>query len=184
MKYTHRLHQFTKTRCWEIREDGLGFVDENDREGLIPWRSVSHVRLRFEPSRAETRRYAMRIKAGIEYTITNIHYRGIMDFQEQSLEFAHFVHAFHDMLQRKNPNVIYRSGSTLPAYIANVLLSIFVLLLLLVIGYFFLRSGLYGLVAVKTAILLFYIPTMLVLLRKNRPRRYDPSDIPVDLIPA
>lgn len=184
MTYTQRLHQFTKSRSWEIRQDGLSFVEENDREGLIPWTSITAIRLRFEPSRAETRRYAMRIKAGVEYTITNVNYRGIMDFEEQSAEFAEFVHELHNMLSQKNPSVVYRSGSTLPAYIANVLLSVFVLLILLVIGYIFLRSGLYGIVAVKTVIILFYIPTMLVLLKKNRPRPYDPTDIPSDLIPA
>ncbi len=184
ISYTQKLNHFSKTTKWQLHEKGLIMTEDGGVEWKIPFGNITSVRLRFEPSRAETRRYAMRIQAGRELTLTNINYRGFMDFEEQSEDFNAFVYAFHEALRRANPNATYKAGSTLGAFIGNVILNVFVLTLLVGVGIFFITTGMWGIAAVKAAIILFYVPIMLIQLKKNFPKSYDPAHIPPELKPA
>jgi hypothetical protein len=184
ISYTHRLNAFTKPTTWQLHEKGLIMTEEGGQEWKIPFKNITAVRLRFEPSRAETRRYAMRIQAGRELAITNINYRGVMDFEEQSEAFTAFVTAFHEALHAANPDATYRAGSTMGAYIGNVILNVFVLSVLIGVAIWLITTGMWGIFAVKAAIILFYVPVMLIQLKKNFPKSYNPDDIPTDLKPA
>ena len=61
MKYRQRLHQFTKARTWETNETELCWSEDDGNSGVIPYSEIRSVRLRFEPTRVEQDRYAMRI---------------------------------------------------------------------------------------------------------------------------
>ena len=184
MKYTQRLHQFTKTRTWEANETELSWSDEDGRSGVIPYSEIQSVRLRFEPSRAEKNRYAMRIYTPQEWVITNINFRGIMDFEDQSDDYAAFVEDFHRQLAPVNPKTRFLAGSTMGAWIGNFVISVFVLIVLLGIALLALMGGLIWLVAVKAAILIFYIPVMVRLILKNKPASYEPMRLPAQHRPG
>ena len=183
MKYTQRLNQFTPTRTWTLTPKALQWHDDKGASGEIELSKVKEVRLRFEPSRAETRRFAMHINAGTTTTITNINYRGVMDFEARSDEFRNFVIAFHKALASTNPSVIYHQGSTTGAYIGNVLLSLFVFGIIIFAFFFFLFAGVVWVALVKLVIILALIPTLIRFLKRNRPGTYRPDDIPAELLP-
>ena len=185
MEYEQRLHQFTATKTWEIREDALVWRDDKGGKGGIRFSEIKLVRLRFQPTRVERRRFALVIQIpGETCQITNIHYRGVMDFEERSDDFTRFVEVFHEYLVVANPDVIYRSGSTIPSYIFNVVISIFVLLVILGVGLIAVFSGIIWLVAIKIALVIFYLPTLYKVLVKNKPMTYDPLNIPDHIKPS
>ena len=89
MQYEQRLHQFTSTKTWEIRPDALVWHDDKGEKGGIRFSQIKLVRLRFQPTRVERRRIALLIQVpGQTCQITNIHYRGVMDFEERSEDFT------------------------------------------------------------------------------------------------
>lgn len=182
MDYTQRLNQFTPERTWQLGDSGISWRDENS-QGSIEFSAIKEVRLRFEPTRAERRRFAMRLKDGNIHLLTNIHYRGPMDFADQSNEYRAFVTAFHNRLSAANPAVRFKRGSTPGAYLGNSILTLFVLLVLMGAGVYFLMAGIFWLAGVKLLIILFYLPTVFRLLIRNKPGRYDPHHIPPALLP-
>lgn len=184
MEYTQKLHQFVPERTWQVGDTELSWHDAKGQSGRIPYASVKSVRLRFEPSRAERRRYAMRIDAIPQAAITNIHYDGIYDFKDQSETYRPFVEAFHEKLLKANPNVQFRSGSTPFAYVGNILLTIWIFAMLAIAAMFLFAIGLTWLVVLKLAIIIFFLPALFRLLKKNKPSTYDPLDIPEDLAPS
>lgn len=184
MDYTQRLHQFVTERTWTVGDDALTWRDVKGGGGRVPYSAIRSVRLRFEPTRAERRRYAMRIDAGTELAITNIHYAGIYDFKDQSEMFRPFVEAFHTKLKAANPNVKYLSGSTPAAYVMNILLTIWIFAMLAIAAIFLFSIGVGWLVAVKVGLILFFMPALFRLLKKNKPSTYDPQHIPESLVPS
>lgn len=184
MDYTQKLHQFVPERTWHVDDKALSWLDVKGGVGRIPFETIRSVRLRFEPTRAERRRYAMRIDAGTEVAVTNIHYAGIYDFKDQSDSYRPFVEAFHRALSTANPNVKYHSGSTPFAYVMNILLTIWIFAMLAIAAMFLLATGLIWLVVIKLGIIVFFLPALFRLLKKNKPSTYEPLDIPDSLVPS
>ena len=184
MKYQQRLHQFTSKKTWEITPNALSWSDDKGLKGRIPFAHIRRVRLRFQPTRVERRRFALVIEVpGETHQITNINYRGVMDFEDQSDEFTPFVDLFHQKLVAANPDVAFRSGSTPAAYVLNALLSAFIVAVILGVALFAVMSGIIWLIAIKVVIIIFYVPTLIKLLITNRPMRYDPLNIPPHIVP-
>ncbi len=184
MQYTQRLNQFKRPTVWTILPDALSGTDDKNQTRHIPFASIRRVRLRFEPTRQQPNKYAMHIEGGDFATITNINYRGIADFEDQSAEYTNFVRAFHEAVTASGAEPEFASGSTPGAYLANILMSVFILTVLAGVGFLALTAGILWLVAVKALIILFYIPNLLRLLKKNKPGQYRPDHLPEQHLPS
>lgn len=165
ISYTQRQTPFAGPCTSQLHEKGLIPSEEAGQQITITFTNVTSAKLRFEPTRVETRRYAMLITAGRDYTLTDINYRGIMDFEAQSDAYNIFIDAFHNRLAAANPDVSYSAGSTPAAFAGNVIASRIVVALLIGIGIFLLTSALYAIVAIKLLLLAFYVPVMLLRLK-------------------
>lgn len=183
MTYTQKLHQFEPRKTWSLGENELIWEDEKGQSRSVPYSDIRSVRLRYEPTRAERRRFAMRIDAVIELTITSIDYRGIYDFKDQAEDYREFVTAFHEKLHARNPNVKYLSGSKPFTYVLNWLLTFWILFMIAIAAFILMSSGLIWLVVVKLGLVIFFLPALFKLLNRNRPSSYDPTDIPKRLLP-
>lgn len=184
MQYVQRLHQFKKPAVWTILPDALSWTEGSDLTRHIPYASIRRVRLRFEPTRQQPNKYAMHIEGSSFATITNINYRGFSDFEDKSAEYTDFVRAFHDAIDASGATPDYFAGSTPGAYIANIILSVFILTVLAGFGFLALTAGILWLVAIKALIILFYIPNLLRLLKKNKPTRYTSDELPEQHLPV
>lgn len=181
-KYIHRLNAFKPTVTWDVTETGLVWSDDKGGAGEIPWDKIKSVRLRAEPSRAETRRVALHIYTPIDHTITNIHYKGPMNFQAQKDEFRDFVLAFHTTFPKDSPTTFHK-GATRAAYIANTLVT------LGVVAFLFLLAPLLALTGIPSAgsivrigLIVIFVPLLLSLLVKDKPKIYDLSNVPRDML--
>ena len=181
-KYSHRLNAFKPTLTWEVTKGGLVWSDEKDGAGEIPWGKIKSVRLRAEPSRAETRRVVLHVYTPIDHPISNIHYKGPMNFHAQKDEFRSFVLAFHKAFP-KGTETIFHKGATRGAYIANALITLGVL------AFLFLLAPLLALTGIPSAgsivriiIIILFVPILLSMLVKDKPDTYEPDEVPLSLL--
>ena len=182
MKYTQRLNALKPTMTWEVAKEGLSWSDDKGGAGQIPWRKIKSVRLRLEPSRAETQRVALHIHAPYPYTITNIHYKGVMNFKAQKGEFRDFVLAFHKGFTTDSQTVFHK-GSTQAAYIGNVVITLLLLAFLFLLAPILSLTGIPGAGSIaRILIIIIFIPTLLKLLVKNKPDTYDPNHVPLEML--
>ncbi len=181
-QYTQRLNAFQPTTIWQAQKDGLSWVDDAGGAGDIPWAKIKSVRLRFEPSRAETRRLSMRIRAPYLFTITNIHYKGPMNFKAQKQDFRDFVLAFHGGFPKDSQTVFYK-GSTRAAYIGNAIVTLGILAFLFLLAPILSLTGIPAAGSiVRILIILFFVPVLLSLLVKNKPDTYSPDEMPMEML--
>ncbi len=183
MEYIQRLHHFRSTRTWYLTEDHIGWSDEDGVTSQIQYRNINKVRMRYEPSRFETNRFSLIFYSPAEHKITNIHYNGVMDFADQSKDFVPFVRAFHEKLSTANARTRYSAGSTNTAYVMNILLTAFILFTLLAVGFYLINIGFIAIATAKFVLILVFLPVIFSLLKKNKPRTYDPRNIPPDILP-
>lgn len=182
--YTQKLNAFTPTKTWTVTDSGLSWQDEDKdmKSGLLKWEDIRSVRLRFEPSRAETRRVAMHIYTPVQHTITNIHYAGIMDFNLQKEEFSAFVKAFHVAIPKDTTTTFY-SGSTKAGYFGNVLVSVAILLFLLFLAPIMAITGIPGATSIfRIVLILFFFPLLIRFLIRNKPSTYTPGSLPEKML--
>jgi hypothetical protein len=114
----------------------------------------------------------------------NTHYAGFADFPEKNAEYVAFLSELHRRLSAKGVNVSYRRGNSHAAYAGNWLLTIFIFVMLAVVFVMLLTWHMTEMALIKLGIVLFFIPTLIRYMQRAAPGRYDPLDIPDDLLPA
>ncbi len=182
MEYRQRVNAFNPTTTWEVVDSGLTWSDNKGGKGQITWDCIQKVRLRMEPSRAETRRVALHIYTPQDHAITNIDYRGPLNFQEQTDEFREFVVAFHEGFAR-DTHTVFHKGSTKAAYIGNLLITLFIF------GFLFFIAPLMSLTGIPSSgsilrivIILLLIPVLLKMMINNKPATYSLNKIPMGML--
>ncbi len=182
MKYTQRLNAFKSRTTWEVTLDRLIWHNEKGENGEIPFNSIKSVRLRAEPSRAETRRVALHVYTPIDHVITNIDYKGPMTFKANTGAFRNFLIAFHDRFPPNTKTVFYK-GSTRAVYIGNVLITLVVLAFLFFLAPLLALTGIPSAGSiVRIGIIILFVPIMLSLLVKNKPDTYTPDRLPLEML--
>lgn len=182
MRYTQRLNAFKPHTTWEVGKNGLAWLDDKGGKGDIPWGKIKSVRLRYEPSRAETRRVGLLIHTPHPYSITNINYKGPLNFKLQKNEFRNFVLAFHAGFPKDTETVFYK-GSTRAAYVGNLLITLLVLAFLFFLAPLLSLTGVPSLGSIlRITIIILLIPILINLLVKNKPDTYRPDHIPLDML--
>jgi len=182
--YSQKLHAFKPAIRWTLTDEGVAWeeLEADKRSGNIPLSKIQKVRLRFEPSRAETRRVGLHIYAPFDHHITNIHYVGVMDFNLQQAEFRDFVLAFHALFGSET-RTEFHHGSTWGAYLGNLAITVFLCALLLLLAPIIALTGIPGGTAIiRIGIILIFLPIVFRVLKKNRPRRYQPDSVPMELL--
>ncbi len=182
--YTQRLHAFKKTRSWTVQREGIAWEDQDDvgATGFIPFESITSVRLRFEPTRAERRRIALHIYTPIDYPITNINYHGPLNFELQKEEFMAFVEAFHDLFPRGSKTVFHK-GSTMAGFIGNILMTAALFVMLFFAAPLISATGMpSGTSILRLLIILILLPVLAKVILKNKPQTYRPESWPKNML--
>ena len=192
MRYPTRNHAFAPKTTWVIEEPWLRL--EEERNPPVPPRSVPlgeivRVRLDFAPTRPERNRYRCRLtlRTGETLEFFNRTYAGVYDFRDTSAEYVGFVRALHDALAAGAalaPGRRFVTGAGWGSYAANLVATAFVFLCFGVIAWFLARVNLTWMIGLKLLILIFYVPTLLRWVARNRPGDYRPEAIPAAVLPV
>jgi hypothetical protein len=186
--YAYRLNVFTnETKIW-LERDGFKIQEGEATPRTFSYDYVSQIRLSYEPSRASADLYMCRIfvkgRAAPVATVSSTYYRGFLEFEARLPAYRAFVQTLHRDLSER-PGVVYRAGVSGIAYWGNaVFLTVVLVFSALLLAPIIADSVITGMVWVKLAIIAFLAPLAASWFWSNRPREYNPSAIPDELLPA
>ncbi|HEX2101990.1 MAG TPA: hypothetical protein VHF69_15055 [Candidatus Synoicihabitans sp.] len=150
----------------------------------IRWQDIVQIRLRYFPTRVQPGRHEclLRIRPGMTWKITNEYYEGPMQFRDQSAAYRAFVTAVVTRLMPTLPPDAFLRGTTAAGYFGSLAFCIAMFLLaaglLLTLG-----PASPTIVVLKLALIVCYLPMLVRYARRNRPRTFDPTHIPADILP-
>lgn len=183
--YRLRANAFVGERTYRLTDDALTWEEEGKPLNGVFFDQIATVRLSFSPTRVATRRFRTRVfpKAGGMTEFFNLSYRGFADFADQSAEYTAFVRELHRRLAAKGKDAAFHAGQSTLAFIRDLLISAFIFVGLAAVVLLLPISALPGVVIVKLVVIAAFAPTLVRYLRRAKPTRYDPLDIPAALLP-
>ncbi len=146
---------------------------------------AEELRLEFAPTRFEPGRYRcrLRLRGGAMVTFYNRRYEGLAAFCDTSGDYRAFVTALIAAIARYAPDCHLVAGSGTGNYMFGLLGFMVAAVAVMFVAVWSLRVGLWWLVIVKALILVFYFPTAVRWLRRNRQRAFPPHAPPPEVLP-
>lgn len=177
--YAHALRLFLR-----VIFPWTGIKIEKGGAARFPYADITELRLSFDPTRFDTRRHRcdVRNSAGTG-TLWSTHFAGVAEFEDRAATYTPFVRALVARIAAANPGCAFRAGTRPLAYWAGQLfllaMAIVAIWVIAMVG----GSALSEVTWAKVFVVLGLIPLALAYARKNRPRRFDPAEIPADVLP-
>lgn len=183
IEYTVRRNALEAQRTWRLDDSALSWSAEDGADS-IPLADITAIRLSWDASRANHKRYGCHVSRGKwpKETIISTHYAGIYDFPDQRDSYVPFVSELVKRTASVNAACHFQAGSSVAGYLGNTLFMVaaFILMaaVILSIGVVFT-----GIIIAKFLVIAALAPLAFVWIWKNRPRRFDPARIPDDVLP-
>jgi len=186
ISYSTRKNAFTGTQTFALDQTGLDIIEDKRSPQRILLADIICVRLEFHPTRFETERYRceIRTRQNKQWEFFNRSYEGVASFRDTSTEYAQFVRELHAALPRVNPGCQFVAGCTGARYWINVAAMVFTALVLMALLAFLVMVGMHWIALLKMLLIAAFTPVAIQWLRRNRPRRYQPTAIPEEVLPA
>ena len=184
LAHSARANVFEHEATWRLGPEAV----ERDRGPgeRFPSAAVVALRLSFDPTRFDTARHRcdLRLADGRAVSLFSTHFAGIADFEDRAATYVPLVRELVARVAAANPSCRFSAGKRSLAYFAqHAFLLAIALLLVLVLGLVG-EVAFSTLVLVKLGIIAAFVPVLISYARKNRPRRFDPPAIPVDVLPG
>jgi len=180
IEYTFKPSPFTKERIFTLEGEHLTIFSKGKAEQRIPYSDIHAIHLSHNPSKHDWKVYSCRITSrhGHKYIFCNKSYPGILP-KDKSHEYVMFIRELHRRLSEKKQNVEYTGGlKSKSDYIGVIIGFTFFLGIAIIV----LIYGRYG-VFVGLTIAIIWLIWLTMTFIKNRPVKYNPSDIPSRLLP-
>jgi hypothetical protein len=151
----------------------------------FPYAHIAEVRVLFDPTRFDAQRHRcdLTLRNGMRATFWSTHYVSVGEFEDRGASYRPFVRALVGHAAAANPACRFRAGKRPLVYWAELIFLLLMAALLVFVLALVGGSGLSDLVLVKLAIVLALLPLLWRYARKNRPRRFQPAEIPPDVLP-
>lgn len=184
--YTHRLSALTKLREYRLTNDALIYKDENSSPVTIPYGIFSKVTAEFAPSRVQPNRYFLHLYGSNngKIDITNTHFAGIGDLEDRSKAYVPFAIALHNKILVNNPAINFEKATTWGGYFFSIIIVLFLLCIVAVAGFLFVVSGLFWVTLIKLALIVYYFPSLIRYVKRNKPGKYDPLNLNQEILPS
>lgn len=181
--YSVRRHAFENERRWSLDDTGLAWQAE-DASGRLDYASIAAIRLVYGATRADFTRFLCHVTGRTgAYTIVSTHFNSPGSFSDRRDTYVPFVRALIARASAANPQCRFFAGVS-PAQFWGTTLLLFVSLAILAIAVLGLGVPALWYLYLKIAVLVVLVPVAFVWIKRNRPRRFQPSAIPADVLPA
>lgn len=187
MVYATRNHAFVPETRWVLSGANLWQEPEGAAPRLLPLVQLAGVRLDYAPTRLEPHRYRCRLltaNGGTWGEFYNRRYVGVAEFADASSDYAAFVRTLLASAADWAPNSRVHQGGSMAGYVFNMLAYFVGVGAVLLVLWFSLTVGLWWLVLVKAALIIFYLPRGWRWLRRNRPRDYPAGTVLEGVLPG
>ncbi len=182
-QYSVRRRAFEKERRWTLDDKGLAWQAE-DAAGHLDFAAIASIRLEYGATRADFARYNCHVTGRTgAYTIVSTHFDSPGSFSDRRDTFAPFVRALVARTAAANPQCRFHAGVS-PARFWLTVLFLFAALAIAAVAALSLGVPPLWYLYLKIAVIIALLPVALVWIKRNRPRRFDPSAIPADILPG
>jgi hypothetical protein len=156
------------TEYFEIREDGL-FHKKGDKEYLIRYTAIEHIRLRYFPGRLKTNQYEahLNLKNGMKLRIASVSFEGFGTFSDQAEAYSPFIRELINVVQKNNPKVVLQYGHSMGRFLFGLISQLMIFGLLGWVLFSLPFSG--GLIWARLLYILFFLPVLIRYFIRNRP---------------
>lgn len=170
---------------WTLTPDALERSDPGRPPLLLSYRDFMELRLSYDPTRFDTRRFRCDIAARGRgrVTIMSTSYVSLGDFEDRGAHYTPFVRALVARVAQAAPDCRLRAGKRPWTYWAQHAFLLTMLILLGLALALFSGFSISGLVAVKLGIIAFYIPIAIGYARRNLPKSFTADGIPTEVLP-
>lgn len=160
----------------------------NDEKGYsykIDYKNIYSIRLLFTPNRINKNQYSIEItdSTGRLTKIKNIHFKGAANFEDRSKDYNNFVIELHKNISLVNPKVRFNAGVSSGKYKFYWLILFFSMFVLLAALLFMISFGFVWIAVAHILAMLYLFSLSKNFMKKNKPRKYNPNNIPPDLLP-
>ncbi len=181
--YSVRRHAFEKERRWSVDDTGLAWQAE-DASGRLDYADIASIRLDYGATRADFARFRCHVTGRTgAYTIVSTHFDGPASFSDRRDTYAPFVRALVARTAAANPQCRFHAGVG-PAQFWGTVLFLFTALVIVAVAALSLGIPPLWYLYLKIAVLIVLLPVAFVWIKRNRPRRFQPSAIPADILPG
>jgi hypothetical protein len=184
--YRLRANAFVKPRLYRLTEDALTWEEEGAKLDGVFYDDIAEIRLAFAPTRFARNRYRAQIifREGGMAELFNTDYQGIGNFPEQNEAYAAFLRELHRRVAAAGKVTVFRKGNSTLGYVLNLALTVFIFAMIALAFVLLTTIGLIWIAAIKLAIVIFFVPTLVRYIRRAKPATYDPLNLPADVLPA
>jgi hypothetical protein len=181
--YSVRRHAFEKERRWTVDGTGLAWQAE-DSSGRLAYSDIASIRLDYGATRADFARFRCHVTGRTgTYTVVSSHFDGPGSFSDRRDTYAPFVRTLIVRTAAANPRCRFHAGVSPARFWATALL-LFVSLIVLATAVLSLGVPALWYLYLKIAVLIVLLPVAFIWIKRNRPRRFQPSAIPADVLPG
>jgi hypothetical protein len=184
--YRLRANAFVNPRLYRLTDDALIWEEEGEKLDGVFYDDIAEIRLAFAPTRFARNRYRAQIifREGGMAELFNTDYQGIGNFPEQNEAYAAFLRELHRRVAAASHATVFRQGNSRLGYALNLLLTVFIFAMIALAFVLLTTIGLIWIAAIKLAIVIFFVPTLIRYIRRAKPGSYDPLALPADVLPA
>lgn len=184
IEYSVRRDMLSGERTFRLAGGILSVIEDGETVVSFPLESVTEVRLRFCSSQRRSEYFTASVfYRGGSIGLISSSYSRLGEFENRGGQYAAFIRALHDELIPYAKTIRFSGGISMQLYLlyAGIILSSIALLGWIL--FFFPAEYVSDLVWVKISILMMLLWMSVRFMRKNRPVRYSPADIPASLLP-
>lgn len=184
VEYSARRDLLSRERTYRILDGVLFVTEQGETVTSFPLESVTDVFLKYHASQRCPEFYTATVfYRGGALVITSSSFSTLGEFENRGEQYAAFIRALHDGLLPFAHAVRFRGGIGMPLYLLYAGILLLSVVLLGWIFFFLPAEYVTDLVWVKISIMLMLLWLSVRFMRKNRPVRYSPADIPPSLLP-
>jgi hypothetical protein len=183
MEYHARRDVLERERTYRLSADGLAIEEREASPRVLPYAEIHKIRLRFFPTRFQTNRFECLVYCrGQRLRITNEFYLGFARFEDRSSAYRSFVVELCQRVGAVRREAEFVTGRE--AWLLNLEIGLCGLMALLLGWVLWLTGGpSRTLVWVKLGIIAFFLPVLVLYVKRNRPVRFEPGAVPEQVLP-
>jgi hypothetical protein len=189
LAYGSRRSVLENEATWTLAPQMLERAEHTSEGGVamqrLPYSEVAEVQLSYDPTRFDSRRFRcdLRSRAGHRLVLVSTSYVSVGDFEDRGSAYAPFVRELVRRIGQAAPDCRFRAGKRPWVFWAEHVFLLGMLLLLASVLAYVGDVSWSGLVGIKLAILVCYVPIAIQYAKRNRPRRLIPDKIPSEVLP-
>ncbi|MEM8895791.1 MAG: hypothetical protein AAGC88_14515 [Bacteroidota bacterium] len=182
ISYTYRPSALEKEKTYTLEQQQFT-IKQSERVDTVKYAEIKGIRLYYAPSQFADNNYHcdITLKNGANTLIKSVHYIAPAEFEDRGEAYKEFVSAMHACLVDYG-NIAFTSGNKAGCFSLNIIITVASAIFVgWALSYFAEATDLELVIDVFIFIGMLYAG--LKYLKKNRPKKYSPANIPPEMLP-